>query len=63
MDNVVLFETTQGYYGIYDTVSELLYDRVAGKYTILTIYYTRIIIRYGINPIKICVLKDVKQIA
>lgn len=28
MDNVVLFETTQGYYGIYDTVSELLYDRV-----------------------------------
>lgn len=41
MDNVVLFETTQGYYGIYDTVSELLYDRVGREiYDINDILYT-----------------------
>jgi hypothetical protein len=40
MDNVVLFETTQGYYGIYDTVSELLYDRVGREiYDINDILY------------------------
>lgn len=40
MDNVVLFETTQGYYSIYDTVSELLYDRVGREiYDINDILY------------------------
>lgn len=40
MDNVVLFETTQGYYGIYGTVSELLYDRVGREiYDINDILY------------------------